>query len=39
VLWSVGGSCRIENRDVGAGIMVELTVPLTTTGAAFEHRG
>lgn len=32
LLWSVGGTCRIANRDDGSGIVVELSIP-TTQGA------
>ncbi len=27
VLWSVGGTCRIANRDDRSGVVVELTIP------------
>jgi signal transduction histidine kinase len=29
-MWSVGGSCRIANREHGPGVMVTLQVPSTT---------
>lgn len=28
LIWSVGGTCRIANREVGLGVMVELIIPL-----------
>jgi DNA-binding response OmpR family regulator len=28
VIWGVGGSCRIHNRENGPGIVVELAIPL-----------
>jgi DNA-binding response OmpR family regulator len=28
LVWGVGGTCRIGNRDDGPGVVVELTVPL-----------
>lgn len=29
ILWGAGGSCRIMNREIGAGVTVELVIPET----------
>ena len=29
MVWSVGGTCRIHNREQGPGVVVELILPLT----------
>jgi hypothetical protein len=34
LVWSVGGTCRLSNRPEGAGVMVELALPLESTAAA-----
>jgi len=31
IVWGAGGSCRIMNRDSGAGVTVELTIPEAPT--------
>jgi len=31
MVWSVGGSCRLYNRDPGPGVVVALTLPLNKT--------
>lgn len=28
IVWGVGGSCRLSNREAGPGVVVELTLPL-----------
>jgi K+-sensing histidine kinase KdpD len=28
VIWNVGGTCRLSNRETGPGVMVELVLPL-----------
>ena len=38
ILWGVGGTCRIMNREVGAGVRVELTIPEARTEEAVEKR-
>ena len=29
IVWAVGGTCRINNRDDRPGVVVELTVPVS----------
>jgi K+-sensing histidine kinase KdpD len=29
IVWTVGGTCRMTNRDDGPGVIVELTVPVS----------
>jgi nitrogen fixation/metabolism regulation signal transduction histidine kinase len=28
IVWGVGGTCRIHNREQGPGVVVELVLPL-----------
>jgi CheY-like chemotaxis protein len=32
LVWSVGGTCRIHNREEGPGVVVELVLPLAESG-------
>lgn len=31
LVWGAGGQCRMQNRDSGPGILVEITLPLNAT--------
>ena len=34
LVWGVGGTCRIHNREEGPGVVVELVLPLAENGGA-----
>jgi DNA-binding response OmpR family regulator len=34
LVWSVGGTCRLRNRDNGPGVVVELVLPLVSAAEA-----
>jgi len=31
LVWEVGGTCQLRNRDDGPGVIVELVIPFTST--------
>ena len=38
LVWSVGGACRLRNRDDGPGVIVEVVIPPGVTGEASVQR-
>ncbi|GAB4456919.1 MAG: response regulator [Anaerolineales bacterium] len=39
IVWGAGGSCRIMNRETGAGVTVELTIPeVRAEGTSLPHK-
>ena len=38
IVWGAGGSCRIMNRESGAGVKVELTIPESRVGEPVEEK-
>lgn len=37
IVWGAGGACRITNRETGAGVKVELSIPETGAGKPVEE--